>query len=320
MLYEKLDYVLAVAEEQNLTRAARKLYISQPTLSMYLNRLEESLGVRLFDRKKNPVLLTAAGRHYIEKMKEIAEAEQILRGELHTVRDPRQTFRIGFARVRGHFWLPSLLRSLLKHHPEINVVITLDSEKHLLRQLQRHSLDLVVGSLTEDPEVIAPLQVTDVAYEKLLLVAHRSFGLVPPDSRGDNSPHHPYLLDPEQLQDLPYIAPPPSNGMYPSFQKMMGTYNIRPSRSIIVDTMTTGLKMAELGLGIQLISAGILVSIPTPEERAQLDYCILPDFPSAKKCSAAFRKDTQMPDLILESIDILKKEVLPTQLFTEAAD
>ena len=53
MLYEKLDYVLAIAEEQNLTRAAKKLYISQPTLTMYLNRLEENLGVKLFDRKKN---------------------------------------------------------------------------------------------------------------------------------------------------------------------------------------------------------------------------------------------------------------------------
>ena len=80
MLYEKLDYVIAIAEEQNLTRAAKKLYISQPTLTMYLNRLEESLGVQLFDRKKNPVLLTHAGKHYIEKMREIAEAEQILRG------------------------------------------------------------------------------------------------------------------------------------------------------------------------------------------------------------------------------------------------
>ena len=73
MLYEKLDYVLAIAEEQNLTRAAKKLYISQPTLTMYLNRLEENLGVKLFDRRKNPITITPAGRRYIEKMTEISE-------------------------------------------------------------------------------------------------------------------------------------------------------------------------------------------------------------------------------------------------------
>ena len=79
MLYEKLDYVLAIAEEQNLTRAAKKLYISQPTLTMYLNRLEENLGVKLFDRRKTPITITPAGRRYIEKMTEISEEEQILR-------------------------------------------------------------------------------------------------------------------------------------------------------------------------------------------------------------------------------------------------
>ena len=68
MLYEKLDYVLAIAEEQNLTRAAKKLYISQPTLTMYLNRLEENLGVKLFDRRNTPITITPAGRRYIEKM------------------------------------------------------------------------------------------------------------------------------------------------------------------------------------------------------------------------------------------------------------
>ena len=125
MLYEKLDYVIAIAEEQNLTRAAKKLYISQPTLTMYLNRLEESLGVQLFDRKKNPVLLTPAGKHYIEKMREIAEAEQILRGELRTVSDPARTFRIGSARVRGHYWLPPLLRLLSDRHPDLNFSVTL---------------------------------------------------------------------------------------------------------------------------------------------------------------------------------------------------
>lgn len=125
MLYEKLDYVLAIAEEQNLTRAAKKLYISQPTLTMYLNRLEENLGVKLFDRRKTPITITPAGRRYIEKMTEISEEEQILRGELKSVQNPAQTFRIGSARVRGHYWLPPLLRILSKQHPDMNFVISL---------------------------------------------------------------------------------------------------------------------------------------------------------------------------------------------------
>lgn len=319
MLYEKLDYVLAIAEEQNLTRAAKKLYISQPTLTMYLNRLEENLGVLLFDRRKNPIEITPAGKHYIEKMKEIAEAEQILRGELRTVQNPAQTFRIGSARVRGHYWLPSLIRILNEHHPEINFVISLGSERQMQKLLEKQSLDMAIGSLRDIPEGDVPLVIEDLCYEKILLVAHKKYGLIPPEEREQFSPENPYVLNPNQLQHLPFITPPPANGMYRSFQKLMGIYNIQPSSSIVIDMLTTGLMLVEQGLGVQLISAGILVSIPTEERRKELDYCVLPDFPEARSCSVGWREDTELLPLIRETVDILKRDVLPTQLYTEPA-
>lgn len=319
MLYEKLDYVLTIAEERNLTRAAKKLYISQPTLTMYLNRLEENLGVQLFDRRKNPIEITSAGRHYIEKMKEIAEAEQILRGELRTVQDPAQTFRIGSARVRGHYWLPTLIRILTERHPELHFVISLGTERQMQRLLEKHSIDMAIGSLTEIPEGEVPLVTEPVAYEKMLLVAHRKYALIPQKERDLYSPDRPYLLDPARLQNLPFVTPPSTNGMYRSFQRLMGMYNIQPGNSIVVDMMTTGLMMTEQGLGVQLISAGILVAIPTEERRRQLDYCVLKDFPEARVCSAAWREDTEFLPLIRETVNILKREVLPAQLFTEPA-
>lgn len=319
MLYEKLDYVLAIAEEQNLTRAAKKLYISQPTLTMYLNRLEEMLGTQLFDRRKNPILLTPAGKHYIEKMKEIAEAEQILRGELRSISDPDKTFRIGCARVRGHYWLPLLLRVLTEKHPELNFNITLGSESQLRRLLEKHSLDMAIGTFSEMPPSELPLTVEDVAYERMLLVAHRDYGLVPAELREQNSPHTPYCLDPVRLQHLPFITPPSSNGMYMSVQKLIGLYNLQPKRNIVVDTMTTGLMMAEQGLGVQLIAAGILVALPTEERRRELDYCVLPEFPAKRRCAVSWREDTELLPLIRETVQILKDEVLPTQLFTEIA-
>lgn len=60
-----------MAEERNLTRAARKAFISQPTLTNYINRLEEQLGVKLFDRSVTPIEITRAGALYIEQMKKI---------------------------------------------------------------------------------------------------------------------------------------------------------------------------------------------------------------------------------------------------------
>ena len=315
MLYEKLDYVLAIAEEQNLTRAAKKLYISQPTLTMYLNRLEESLGVKLFDRQKTPIAITPAGRRYIEKMTEISEEEQILRGELRSVQDPAQTFRIGAARVRGHYWLPSLLRILSERHPDMNFVVSLGAERHLQRLLEKHSIDLALGSLTEIPSGEIPLVIESVSTERIILVAHKKYRLVPEEEQAQNSPDNPYLLNPEKLQNLPFIAPPPANGMYRNFQRMIGFYGIRPKSSIVVDMMTTGLMLTKEGLGIQLISAAILVSLSV-QERQNLDYCVLPDLPQSRFCAVAWRKETELLPLIQETVNILKKDVIPQQPYT----
>ncbi len=317
MLYEKFDYVLAIAEEQNLTRAAKKLYISQPTLTMYLNRLEESLGVQLFDRKKAPITLTAAGNHYIERMKEIADAEQILRGELRTVTDPAQTFRIGCPRVRAHFWLPSLMRLLQDRHPNLNFVLSLGTEHQLVRTLKNDSIDMMIGSISSSAQNDIPLIIDDLILEKTLLAAHKSFGLIPAEVRENYSPYDPYPLDPAKLDNLPFISPSTANGIYPFFQKMLVQYNIHPSRSLVIDTMMTGLMMAEQGLGVQFISAGVLMAIPTEERRRELDYCVLPNFPAARKCSVAWREDTEMLPLIEETVQLLRTEVLPKMLFTE---
>jgi DNA-binding transcriptional LysR family regulator len=316
MLYEKLDYVIAIAEDQNLTRAAKKLYISQPTLTMYLNRLEESLGVQLFDRRKNPVLLTPAGKHYIEKMREIAEAEQILRGELRTVSDPARTFRIGSARVRGHYWLPPLLRLLSERHPETFFTVSLGAEKQLQKLLGKDSIDMAIGSLADIPESDIPLVFEDVALERTLLVAHRKYGLVPPEEHDRNSPDSPYLIDPVSLQNLPFITPSSANGMYLNFQKMIAQFNIKPGHTLVIDTMTTGLQMTVQGLGVQMISAGILCSL-TSEERKELDYIQLPDFPVTRKCSVVWREDTEQMPLIEEAIQLLRENVLPQMIYTE---
>lgn len=319
MLYEKLDYVIAIAEEQNLTRAAKKLYISQPTLTMYLNRLEESLGVQLFDRRKNPVLLTPAGKHYIEKMREISEAEQILRGELRTISDPARTFRIGSARVRGHYWLPPLLRLLSDRHPELSFSVSLGAEKQLQKLLAKDSIDVAIGSLADIPESDIPLVFEDVALEKTILVAHRKFGLVPPQVRGEYSPDRLYPLDPAQLQNLPFVTPSSANGIYLSFQKLIAQYSIQPGHILAIDTMTTGLKMAVQGLGVQLISAGILIAL-SPEERQELDYCGLPDFPASRRCSVVWREDTDQIPLIREVTELLRENVLPQMIYTEVIE
>ena len=82
MTLDQLNYLLVLAEEQNVTRAAQRLYITQPTLTTFITKLERELGTKLFDRTRNPVRATKNGELYIQKMRELLLAEQQLKEEL----------------------------------------------------------------------------------------------------------------------------------------------------------------------------------------------------------------------------------------------
>ena len=86
---DKLEYVLTLAEERNLTRAAARLFISQPTLTNYINRLESELGIKLFDRTVQPIQVTEAGVVYIEDMKKIKNREEALKQKLESLKQPQ---------------------------------------------------------------------------------------------------------------------------------------------------------------------------------------------------------------------------------------
>ena len=89
MSFDKLDYVIAVAQEQNLTKAAARLYISQPALTSALNKLESELGVKLFDRKHSPIRLTAAGNLYIQEMNHIRQLQIKMQNQLSSLSKTR---------------------------------------------------------------------------------------------------------------------------------------------------------------------------------------------------------------------------------------
>lgn len=314
MMYDKLDYVLAIADEQNLTKAAQKLYISQPTLTMYLNRLEEQLGVRLFNRKKSPILLTDAGKYYIKKMKEISDAEQLLRNELRGIAAPMETLSIGIGRVRGHYWLPPILKSLADIYPSINFSIMQGAEQDIMDTIGRGRLDVGIGVF---PRIEDNMEQIELTAEKTLLVSHRKFRLVPGNHREENSPYNPYQLPPKRLNQLPFILPHVANGMYNSTQRLMDTYQIKPSRIISIGDLSIGLCLVGQGLGVQLTPASFVASAFGGDGFGSLEICALESFQESRVCSAVYLQSSGKLNLIQDTIRILREDVLPSLPFHE---
>ena len=78
MDFKQLTYIITIAEEHNLTKAAERLFVSQSTLSLYLNKLERELGVALFTRNKNRLTITPEGEEYVKTARKILELRNYL--------------------------------------------------------------------------------------------------------------------------------------------------------------------------------------------------------------------------------------------------
>lgn len=306
MLYEKLNYIIAIAEERNLTQAAKRLYISQPTLTLYLNRLENELGVKLFDRSKSPVTLTDAGAYYLEKMKKIYALEQALRSQIHFIANPTQTLLVGIGQVRGHHWLPLFLPTFCSIHPDINVQIVQETEQQMYEDLQKQKLDVGIGVFPASTDI----EMVEIMEETLFFAAHRKFGLIPDHLRGKHDMKNPYIVQPDQLNGLPFIIPQVSNGLYDTYETILQNNQIHPSRTISINNLSTGLLLNVKGLGVQLLSGSVVYFSHEPGVN-QLDLFLLENMPETRKCTAIYQSGNIKQKLIQDLIRTLKNEVLP---------
>jgi len=155
MTITQLQYVLAVAEHKNFTLAADKCFVTQPTLSMQIQKIEEELNILIFDRSKKPIQLTAIGQKIVEQAKNIVNEA----GKIKDIVEYQKgfiggEFRIGIIPTIMPTLLPMFLNNFIKKYPKIKLIIEELNTNEIITRLKNGHLDAAIAATPLEDEKI----------------------------------------------------------------------------------------------------------------------------------------------------------------------
>lgn len=288
--YRHLLCFLEIARQGSLARAAQSMAVSQPAMSKTLRELEELLEASLFERGKQGVSLTAAGRAFLRyagpSVQALREGVRSLRGGEHEA----GVVRLGVLSTVESSLLPDVVGRLHGQHAALVVSVTTGPGAYLLGQLRVGELDLVVGRMTDSP------QIEGLAFEHLY---SESMTLVV-------RPDHPLLTgDRNALADYPLVLPLAGTtirryadslfvqlGIAPA-QRRLETLSIALSRRYVIDSEAVW--VAPLDAVRQDLAGGLLAELDLgmQEPGGSVGICSNPALPlslASQWCCEALRE------------------------------
>jgi LysR family transcriptional regulator, hydrogen peroxide-inducible genes activator len=138
----QLSYIAAVAQYRNFGKAAKSCFVSQPTLSMQIQKLEEELEVTLFDRSKKPVEPTAMGQKIIEQtqvvLQEALRIEELIKAEKGEISG---SFKLGIIPTLAPYLLPLFLEKFTTNYPSVKLIVEELQTKQIIHQLKEDIID-----------------------------------------------------------------------------------------------------------------------------------------------------------------------------------
>lgn len=155
MTITQLKYVLAVAEHRNFTKAAHKIFVTQPTLSMQIQKLEDELEIQIFDRTKKPIELTGVGKKIVEQAKNIVNESE----RMQDVVDQEKgyiggTFKLGIIPTVMPTLLPMFLRNFTNRYPKVQLKIEELNTDEIITKINDGYLDAAIAATPLEHEKI----------------------------------------------------------------------------------------------------------------------------------------------------------------------
>ena len=261
-MFQKYKYVLAVYQEQSFTKAAARLFISQPSLSVAIRNIEKKVGMPLFERCGSTVRLTDAGKAYIDTAQKMQFAEDAFAKRLEDL-NGLQTGKltIGGSNYLTSDVLPQLVSRFRNQYPGVEITLIEANSLHLREMLSSEEVDLVIDNFGNYRE----------AYE-LYPLADEQIMLCVPGDRDVNSYLKAFQILPESLYSAPecletvspvdigifkaepFVLLKSGNDMYERTMQMFDGSDVSVNAVFSVDQLNISYALAESGLGVCVIT------------------------------------------------------------------
>lgn len=176
MTIQQLEYIIALDTHKHFVKAAKHCFVTQPTLTIQVKKLEDEIGVILFDRKQNPLKTTKAGEEIILKarkiLREVADLKQLVG---HEKNDINGRFRIGVIPTVAPYLVPLFVSQFSQNYPDTILEISELKSEDIIDRLKKDSLDLGILVTPIDEQDIAE---TPLYYEPFVFYGSKNHPLL----------------------------------------------------------------------------------------------------------------------------------------------
>ncbi len=265
----EMDYVYEVYKERSFSAAAKKLYVSQPALSTAVKKLEESLGITIFDRSISPIALTEAGRVYIDAVESMRLIDRRMREQIADM----SALRTGHIVVSGEnfvssFILPPVMKCFLNKYSGIEVELMESNSPDLRKFLLTENIDLLIAH-DFDPKLYTAFPLFE---ESLFLVVPEEFQI--------NEKLKDYALTRDQIiegvhlkqsckavdlkafTDQRFLLLKPGNDMHRRAKILCEDAGFVPQVALSLDQLITSYNLALGGMGIAFVTDVLVSAAP----------------------------------------------------------
>ena len=251
-MFKKMDYVYAVYKEKSFSKAAEKLYISQPCLSAAIKKKEEELGVCLFERRYASVRPTAIGLEYIAAIEKIRAIEQEFASKIQeTDRLEYGSITIGGTNYVISYILPHIIKEFSKQHPKIEINLVETNSVELEKMLYAEEIDLLIDSFDSN----SPLQdCYPLLKEKILIAVPASLECNKNLKAYQYNPTEPPMsgvkTSIKNFENEDFILLKSGNNMYKHATQIFKDAGIAPKVTYKLDQLSTSYNLVKSECGI----------------------------------------------------------------------